>query len=160
MGKEKEVNFGDVISIRAIDTQTHKFKNKDELFHYIASLLSNADYITDEDSYVEALYIREKEGSTYMGNGMVMPHGRSDAVKKPGISICRFTPMKYEEEEEELAEYAVALAIPSSTKSEEYMRILAKVACSMLDEDVVKAVRYEMDTEKIMDVLLSGIENN
>ena len=160
MGKEDVVDFGAVISISAIDTQTHEFKSKDELFHYVASLLSNAGYITDEDSYVKALYVREGEGSTYMGNGMVMPHGRSDAVKKPGISICRFAPMKYEGEEEELAEYAVALAIPSTTKSEEYMRILAKVACLMLDEDVVKIVRYEMDAKKIMDTLLSGIQNN
>lgn len=152
-----EINLENVLSFEAIDTKTHSFNNKDELFHHIANMFYKTGYVNDIDGYVKDLYKREEEGTTYMGNGLVIPHGRSDSVDKAGVSVCRFHPMSYDGEPVEKAEYAVALAIPDKVTSVEYMKLLAKVACSLLDEDVVETVKKEEDVSVIMNVLSNAI---
>lgn len=158
--KNYTINLRKVLSPNVIDPKIHHFANKDELFHHMSNLFYKAGFVNDADGFVNALYQREEEGSTYMGNGLVIPHGRSEFVDKAGIGICRFNPMKYEGEAEELANYAVVLAIPKKVSSNEYMRILAKVACSLLDENVVDTVKNEPNVLKIIDVLSKKISEN
>ena len=46
-----------------------------------------------EPAYVEAMYEREGSVSTYMGNGLAIPHGTNDAksaIKRTGISFVRY----------------------------------------------------------------------
>lgn len=62
---------------------------KDEVLRNLSKKLLDAGYITDVDSFVNDIYEREKEGPTGMGNGISIPHGKSNAVKKIGIAIGR-----------------------------------------------------------------------
>ena len=46
-----------------------------------------------EPSYVDAMHEREKSVSTYMGNGLAIPHGTNeakDAIRRTGISFVRY----------------------------------------------------------------------
>lgn len=147
-----------VFSTEVIDTTERNFRGKDELFRHMARLFEKSGFVTSGAEYVKALYERERMGSTYMGGGMVVPHGKAPCVKRAGVGICHFTPMKYEGEEEELADLAVMLAIPDRTDQKEYLRLLAKVSCSLLDTELLDTLRCEKDPQIIADRLSKKIQ--
>lgn len=153
----KEINLSEVLNVELIDTATHHFKTKQELFEHAASLFKQADFISDSNGFIESLYEREAEGTTYMGNGLVIPHGKSVSVSKAGVCICRFHPMKYEGEEEELAHYAVVLAVPEKTDPNQYIKLLSSIACSLLQQEIVELVTKEKDASRIWQSLSEAI---
>ena len=129
-----------VFSTEVIDTTERNFRGKDELFRHMARLFEKSGFVTSGAEYVKALYERERMGSTYMGGGMVVPHGKAPCVKRAGVGICHFTPMKYEGEEEELADLAIqyirvyAIASPFTTMVfavDNFLRICGKIKSSM-----------------------------
>ena len=44
--------------------------------------------ITDKDAYKKALYAREAEASTYVDNGITVPHARTACVTRPAWRRC------------------------------------------------------------------------
>ncbi|WP_207669260.1 BglG family transcription antiterminator [Fonticella tunisiensis] len=63
------------------------FKNKIELVEFVSSKLFDAGFVTRE--FAESVLEREKLSTTYIGNGAAMPHGYSQYVNKPIISIVQ-----------------------------------------------------------------------
>ena len=59
------------------------------MFETLAAKFEAAGIVTDAKQYIKALEERETLGSTYMGNMIALPHGKCDAVVKPGIGFCR-----------------------------------------------------------------------
>ena len=47
--------------------------------------------ITDKDAYKKALYAREAEASTYVDNGITVPHARTACVTRPSLAALRLT---------------------------------------------------------------------
>lgn len=50
-------------------------------------LIDEAGGLVDREQYKQALYDREREGSTGIGFGIAIPHGKSDAVKHPCLAF-------------------------------------------------------------------------
>ena len=67
--------------------------------------------ITDKEAYKKALYAREAEGSTYVDNGITVPHAKTNVVTRPSLAALRLsTPVQYN------AEGGAAAEDDSSTK--------------------------------------------
>lgn len=62
--------------------------NKDEVIESLANKFKNAGYIESVDDFVKAVYEREREGATGIGNHVAIPHGKSKTVKKNGVAIA------------------------------------------------------------------------
>ena len=54
--------------------------NQDEIIDKVVELQSTHNNILDKEAYKKALYAREEEGSTYVDNGITVPHAKSDVV--------------------------------------------------------------------------------
>lgn len=54
-------------------------KNKEETLNNIVDFISDVHHIEKKEAY-KALSDREKKGSTGLGNGLAIPHGRSSKV--------------------------------------------------------------------------------
>ena len=152
-----EIDLGQVLCPQIVDVQDRKFKDKDALFWHMAKMFEDAGYITDSEGFVQALYERERLGSTYMEGNLVLPHGKAKCVVKPGVGICRFQPMQYDKDSEEVAQIAVMLSIPEVTQSNEYLRLLASVSSSLLDENVTDMLMKEKEAEVIVDKMKEKI---
>lgn len=151
-----------VISPETVDLNATEFKDKDELFIHMVSLFKKAGKINSKKLFLQSLYERENIGSTYMGNNIAIPHGKSETVNSPGITFCRSKDgILYESNGEKgIAKLIFMLAIPKSTASEDYIRILSTLArllmykefneslyCANDYNDVIKAIKA---TEKIL----------
>ena len=52
--------------------------------------------ITDKEAYKKALYAREAEGSTYVDNGITVPHAKTACVTRPSLAALRLSaPVQY-----------------------------------------------------------------
>lgn len=145
-----EINFNKVLCEENVDLSDKMFESKDELFRYMAKLFEKNGFINDVEKYVDSLYEREAMGTTYMENGLVLPHGRSESVTKAGVAICRFKPMKYDEGSDKKADIAITLAIPKSIESNQYIKMLASVSCSLLEKKVMDLIKYGNDPKEIV----------
>jgi len=130
-----------------VDCRRNTFLDKDELFSHMAQMLLQAGRITDKDAFLNSLYEREDTGSTYMGNGIALPHGKSDAVKEPTIAFCRCqTPFEYESDGEKgEVDLIFMLAIPKDTEAKEYLRVLANLSRLLVHDEFVASLRNAAD---------------
>ncbi|PQC31465.1 PTS sugar transporter subunit IIA [Enterococcus mundtii] len=62
-------------------------KTKDEVLYELANRLYEQEYISDVESFVKDIYLREAQGQTGIGNYIAIPHGKSAYVKKVGVAI-------------------------------------------------------------------------
>ena len=60
--------------------------NKAECLEMAISLMEKAGNISDYKAYKEQVFFRETEGTTGIGDGIAIPHGKCDAVKSPGLA--------------------------------------------------------------------------
>ena len=122
--------------------------NADEAITEAGRLLVAADAV--DPSYVDAMHEREKSVSTYMGNGLAIPHGTNEAksaIHKTGISFVRYTdPIDWNGKP---AEFVVGIAGAGN----DHMALLTRIAHVFLDKDEVARLRQATTAEEIREVL-------
>ena len=60
---------------------------KTDVLNQIVDLMARSGKISDVDTYRKGVFAREEEGTTGIGEGIAIPHCKSDAVKKPGLAV-------------------------------------------------------------------------
>lgn len=115
------------------------------------ALLVAADAV--EPTYVDAMHEREKSVSTYMGNGLAIPHGTNEAktaIRRTGISFVRYPePIDWNGKP---AEFVVGIA----GLGNDHMALLTKIAHVFLDKDEVARLRAATSADEVRAVLSGG----
>lgn len=103
-----------------------------------------------EPSYVHAMHEREGSVSTYMGNGLAIPHGTNeakDAIRRTGISFVRYAqPIDWNGKP---AEFVVGIA----GAGKDHMALLTKIAGVFLNNDEVARLRDATSADEVRAVL-------
>ncbi|MCV7344862.1 PTS mannitol transporter subunit IICBA [Mycolicibacterium rhodesiae] len=103
-----------------------------------------------EPSYVHAMHEREGSVSTYMGNGLAIPHGTNeakDAIRRTGISFVRYAqPIDWNGKP---AEFVVGIA----GAGKDHMALLTKIAGVFLNNDEVARLRAATSADEVRAVL-------
>jgi len=91
-----------------------------------------------DDSYVDAMHEREKSVSTFMGNGLAIPHGTNEA--KPSIRRTAISFVRYDEPIDWLgqpAEFVVGIA----GAGDDHLSVLSSLAGIFTDDDAIARLR-------------------
>ena len=92
-------------------------QTQEEILSRLVELQATHGNITDKDAYKKALYAREAEGSTYVDNGITVPHAKTDVVTRPSLAALRLsTPVQYNAEDDGTTDLLFAIAAPESRK--------------------------------------------
>ena len=75
----------DLLSERSIMLQG-KPNSKNEAINQLVDLMMENGNIKDKEEYKKVVLKREEEGTTGIGEGIAIPHGKTDAVTKPGLA--------------------------------------------------------------------------
>ena len=75
----------DLLSKNAIQLNA-KPVNKNETINKLVDLMMKNGNITDKEEYLKTVLKREEEGTTGIGLGIGIPHGKTKAVYKPGLA--------------------------------------------------------------------------
>jgi PTS system mannitol-specific IIC component len=96
------------------------------------------------------MYEREGSVSTYMGNGLAIPHGTNDAkssIKRSGMSFVRYAePIDWNGKP---AEFVVGIA----GAGKDHMALLTKIAGVFLNKDEVARLREAQTPDDVREVL-------
>ncbi|MDE7432141.1 MAG: PTS sugar transporter subunit IIA, partial [Lachnospiraceae bacterium] len=60
--------------------------SKSEALDQMVALMAKSGKINDVEAYKRQVYAREEESTTGIGEGIAIPHGKCDAVTKPGLA--------------------------------------------------------------------------
>ena len=106
-----------------------------------------------DPSYVDAMQDREASVSTYMGNGLAIPHGTNEAkgaIRRTAMSFVRYPePIDWNGKP---AEFVVGIA----GAGQDHMTLLTQIAHTFLDKDEVDRLRDASTVEEIRAVLASA----
>lgn len=126
----------------------------DDLIRQAATTLDEAGRIVDKELFVHDLYAREREGSTYMGNGIAIPHTRSAGVSDASVCIYRLAaPMRYVSHGEEgEVDKVFVIAMPEGS-GDEHLRVLAKLARSLVNKELLTAFERARRNDEVVELL-------
>lgn len=109
---------------------------------------------------LDAVVEREKLGSTGVGDGVAIPHARTDLVSQVcGVFIRLNQPVDFDAVDGRPADLLFLLLAPEAAGAE-HLKALAKVARLFRREDVREAVRAAPDAIAIQRILANGVETN
>ena len=101
---------------------------------------------TNED-YIQAMVDRENMVFTYMGMGVAIPHGTSNAketVKKSGIVVMQYP------EGVDFGDEKAYLVIGIAGVGDEHLEILGNIVASLEDEELLETLKKNADVDTIM----------
>ena len=76
-------------------------QTQEQILSRLVELQATHGNITDKEAYKKALYAREAEGSTYVDNGITVPHAKTNVVTRPSLAALRLsTPVQYNAEDD------------------------------------------------------------
>ncbi|WP_165212716.1 PTS sugar transporter subunit IIA [Streptococcus tangpeifui] len=127
-------------------------RSKDEILRKLCQLLEEQAYLEDADSFLEDVYLREKEGQTGIGNFVAIPHGKSEAVNKIGVAIAI---NKYEIPWESLdgkgVKVVILFAVGNDTdNAQEHLKLLALFAKKLGKDRVVENLLAAQSVEDVV----------
>ncbi len=109
-----------------------KAKPKEEVIREVGRLLYESGYV--EESYIDGMLQREVTFSTFIGNGIAIPHGVEEAkknIKRSGIAVMIFPEGTMWKEE------PVYIVIGIAGVGEEHLDVLANIADKLSTEEAV-----------------------
>ncbi len=123
-------------------------ESKEEAIRRAGQILHESGYV--DARYIDAMIERENLTTTYMGMGLAIPHGTSEAkaaVKKSGIAVLQY-PEGVEFEDEK-----AHLIIGIAGVGDSHLEILAKVSEALEDEEVLERLSKSADASEIYETL-------
>ncbi len=122
--------------------------SKEEAIQAAGELLAKLGYV--DPSYVDAMQEREKLTTTYMGMGVAIPHGTTQAkgtVKKTGIVLLQYP------EGVDFGDEKAQLVFGIAGIGDEHLDLLAKICDMLEDEEVLETLKTTTDTDWVLERL-------
>ena len=125
-----------------------------EAIERVGNLLVKNGYV--EEEYIEGMKKRNEEITTYIGNGVAIPHGMSGYIKyikHSGIVIAQYR------NGVDFGEGNIAyLVIGIAGKNDDHITILSKIALACQSEEDVKKLIDSNDKNEIISLIMDGNE--
>lgn len=114
---------------------------RDEILDKLVALQATHGNITDTAAYKKALLAREDEASTYVDNGITVPHARTSCVTRPSLAALRLAePVQYNAEDDGKTDLLFAIAAPENGSL--HMDMLARLMQMLMNEEFVQTLRH------------------
>ncbi len=141
-----------------INLQT-TFESRDAAIRALAEQLDQQGKLHDKEEYLKAVFAREEHGATALGEGLAVPHGKTDAVKEAAFAVATLKQdLKWQGiDEEEDVNLIFLIAIPNAEAGSTHMQLLTELTSTLIDDEVREAVLNAMSVEQIF-ALLGGEE--
>ena len=145
--EEPVLDEGGILKIENIRTGLAP-ESKEKAIRRVGQILHDSGYV--DVSYIDAMIERENLTTTYMGMGLAIPHGTSEAkaaVIKSGIAVLQYP------EGVEFGDEKAHLIIGIAGVGDSHLEILAKVSEALEDEEVLDRLSKSADASEIYETL-------
>ena len=128
-------------------------KGKSEALDMAVDLMVKSEKISDREAYRKQIYLREEESTTGIGDGIAIPHGKCDAVKKPGLAAMVIkNGVEFEALDDEPVTLLFLIAAPN-TEDNIHLDVLSKLSVMLMDEEFTESLRNASSVDEFMDII-------
>ena len=124
--------------------------NKEDAINKLIDLMAQNGNITDKEKYRQVVLKREEEGSTGIGEGIAIPHGKTDAVSKPGLSAMVINDgVEFDSLDGQPAKLLFLIAAPN-TKDNVHLDVLSRLSTLLMDTEFRKSLMEAKTPEEFL----------
>ena len=136
-----------------------KAKDKDAVINKLVDLQFTHGNITDKEAYKKAIYAREAEFSTYVGEGIAVPHAKTDVVTAPSLAVVRLAePIQYNEDDDDKSRLFFMIAAPMNGNL--HVDMLARMMSLLANEEFVAKLNAAKTPQEFLDLIAKEEEQN
>ena len=127
--------------------------SKKRILEIISEIAAKNHPSVEQDTVLSALLNRERMGSTGIGNGIALPHGRLPGLEHVTAIVVTSTPaINFDAIDDQPVDIFFALLVPEE-QTEGHLQTLATVAGKLSDKSTVKAIRHAKTNDDILQAL-------
>lgn len=128
-------------------------KSKNEALDQMVALMAKSGKINDMEAYRKEVYRREEEGTTGVGEGIAIPHGKGAFVDKPGLAAMVVKDgVDYDSLDGEPVHLIFLIAAPN-TKDNVHLDVLSKLSVLLMNEDFSRALQNAKSPEEFIKIV-------
>ena len=128
-------------------------KDKNDTIRQAVALMAKSGNISNIEAYTKQVMAREEESTTGVGEGIAIPHGKCDAVTRPGLAAMIIRDgVDYDSLDGELVNVLFLIAAPN-TKDNVHLDVLSKLSVLLMDEDFTAALKAAKTTDEFLKVI-------
>ena len=128
-------------------------KTKSETLDMAVDLMVKSEKISDREAYRKQVYLREEESTTGIGEGIAIPRGKCDGVKKPGLAAMVIkNGVEFEALDDEPVTLLFLIAAPN-TEDNIHLDVLSKLSVMLMDEEFTESLRNASSVDEFMDII-------
>ena len=128
-------------------------KSKEEALDQVVALMAESGKINDEEAYRKQVYAREEESTTGIGEGIAIPHGKCDAVDRPGLAAMVVKDgVDFDALDGEPVTLIFLIAAPN-TEDNVHLDVLSKLSVLMMDEEFSDSLRNAKSPDEFLEII-------
>ncbi|TQV72875.1 hypothetical protein FLL45_15530 [Aliikangiella marina] len=126
--------------------------SKKKVIEKVSEVMAQSINCHAEDIY-ESLFAREKLGTTALGHGIAIPHGRVEAcTKATSVLLLLDTPVDYDAPDGQPVDIIFAILVPEQADAEQ-LKCLAEIAKVLSEPSLVSQIRHAHCGDALFEII-------
>ncbi len=127
--------------------------DKNDALDQMVELMAASGKINDVDRYREGVYAREEESTTGIGDGIAIPHCKSDAVSRPGLAAMVVPAgVGFDALDGQPVNLIFLIAAPD-TEDNVHLDVLSKLSMLLMDEAFTAGLQNANSVDAFLQVI-------
>ncbi|MCY8933925.1 PTS fructose transporter subunit IIABC [Bacillus atrophaeus] len=147
----------DIMSIDLIEP-TLSGETRDDIIDEMIQKLSRTGMLHSESGFKQAIMNREQEGTTAIGMNIAIPHGKSDAVKKPSVAFgIKRSGIDWNSLDGSEAKLIFMIAVPKDSGGNQHLKLLQMLSRKLMDDSYrerLLSVQTKEEAYKLLDEII------
>ena len=141
----------DLLKSGAIELNT-SVATKEEAIDKLVALHDAVGNLADRQEYKHAILLREEQGTTAIGEGIAVPHAKSDSVKVPGLSAITVKGgVDYEAPDGKPSDILFMIAAPMD--GDLHLEILSRLMVMLMEPEFCNALRNAKTAGEFLQII-------
>ena len=146
------MQVSELLDLEQISCNSHAASKK-RVLEQLSQLLAGSQTELTQNQVFDSLLSRERLGSTGLGRGVAIPHGRVSGSDKTVLALIKLQEgVDYDAVDNQPVDLLFALLVPEHS-TEEHLQLLAQLAEMLSDNKLVSSLRHASDARSLLKTL-------
>ena len=132
--------------------------SKKRAFEILSETLSSSCQSLSEQQVLDSLFNRERLGSTALGKGIAIPHGRCNGCDKAVCAILMLEEgIDYDAPDKQPVDILFAVLVPEKAH-DEHLKTLSSIANLLKSDSFCRQLRNAYNNQALYDIVVAGLK--
>ncbi|TFD60931.1 PTS mannose transporter subunit IIABC [Cryobacterium suzukii] len=128
--------------------------DRDDMIRTLTGLMSSTGRVTDEALVAQAAFDREASGTTGIGDGIAIPHAKSNGVSSPVLAFARSRDgIDWNSPDGSKARLIFMIAVPEAAAGTEHLKVLAQLSRALMKPAFRAAIQSAETAADVLEAL-------